>query len=99
MTFDGLGTVPIQVKIMSLYLCSWFGQYLCELIANRYAQQNNQPKWVDVSTDGIVILMGIHMLPQIKDYWSMDSLLGVLAVQRSIKCLLENFGNCGPTFT
>ena len=42
---------------------------LCELIAvetNRYAQQNNCPKWVDVSTAdfwiflGIVILMGIH---------------------------------------
>jgi len=53
---------------------------LCELIAvetNRYAKQNNCPKWVDVSTDevwillGIVVLMGIHRLPQIKDYWSM----------------------------
>ena len=29
---------------------------LCELIAvetNRYAQQNNHPKWVDVSTDEV----------------------------------------------
>ena len=52
---------------------------LCELIAletNRYAQQNNG---VDVSTDevwiflGIVILMGIRRLPQIKNYWSMES--------------------------
>ena len=66
---------------------------LCELIAvetNRYAQQNNRPKWVDVSTDevwiflGIVVLMGIYWLPQIKDYWSMDRLLGVPAVQQSI---------------
>ena len=66
---------------------------LCELIAvetNRYARQKKRPKWVDVSTDevwvflGIVVLMGIHRLPQIKDYWSMDSLLGVPAVQRSM---------------
>ena len=28
--------------------------------------------------------MGIHRLPQIKDYWSMGSLLGVLAVQQSM---------------
>ena len=48
-----------------------------ELIAveiNRYAWQNNHPKWFDVSTDevwiflGIVILMEIHGLPQNKEH-------------------------------
>ena len=67
---------------------------LCELIAienNRHAQQKNCPKWVDVSTDGVWIFLGIvvwwefiYRLPQMKDYWSMDSLLGVLAVQQSM---------------
>ena len=54
--------------------------FLCELIG---VQQNNHPIWVDISRDevwiflGIVVVMGIHRLPQIKVYWSMDSLIGV----------------------
>ena len=34
---------------------------LCEVIAvetNRYAQQNNHPKWVDVSTDEVLDIPG-----------------------------------------
>ena len=44
--------------------------------------RNKRTNWVDVSTDeiwtflGIVILMGIHRLPRVKNYWSTDSLLG-----------------------
>ena len=82
----------IQVKTMSLPSCSWFNwpTSLCAVETNKYVQQNNRPKWVDVSADevwiflGIVILMGIHRLLQIKDYWGMDSLLCVSAVQQSM---------------
>ena len=71
---------------------------LCELIAvetNRYAQKNNCPKWVDVSTHegwifmGIVVLIRIHRLPQIKEYWSMDILLGVPAVQKILGTVVQ----------
>ena len=78
-------------------MCPWFPMAAFEVVYHSFvvvcakvAHQNNRPKWVDVSTDevwiflGIVILMGIHRLPQIKDYWSMDSLLGVSAVQESM---------------
>ena len=57
---------------------------------NRYARWKKRTNWVDVSTDeiwtflGIVILMGIHRLPRVKNYWSTDSLLGVPAVQQSM---------------
>ena len=45
---------------------------------------------VDVSTDEIwtflciIILMEIHRLPRVKNYWSIDSLLGVPAIQQSM---------------
>ena len=57
---------------------------------NRYARWKKHTNWVDVSTDeictflGIVILMGIHRLPRVKNYWSTDSLPGVPAIQQSM---------------
>lgn len=66
---------------------------LTSLIAdesNRYAGQKKRSNWVDVTTDevwtflGIIITMGIHRLPRIRDYWSSDSLLGVPAVQQAM---------------
>ena len=83
---------PSCNNALDFFLLLW-PTSLCELIAvetNRYARQNNRPKWVDVSTDevwtflGIIILMGIHRLPRISNYWSQDSLLGISAVQQAM---------------
>ena len=66
---------------------------LTSLIANetnRYARQKVRSNWVDVTTDelwtffGIIIAMGLHRLPRIRDYWSSDSLLGIPAVQQAM---------------
>ena len=52
---------------------------LITLETNRYALQKRRPNWVDVTIDetrtflGILILMGIHRLPRISNYWSKDS--------------------------
>ena len=71
---------------------------LCELIAietNRYAQQNNCPKWVDDEVWiflWIVVLMGIHTKLRTTGAWT-------VCRQCSSQCPLEDFGNCGPNFT
>lgn len=64
---------------------------LCEVIieeTNRYARDRMYAKWVDIDGEGelwtffaVIILMGIHRLPEIGDYWSTDWLLGVFSVQ------------------
>lgn len=68
-------------------------EWLTSLIAvetNRYARQKKRKNWVDVSTEeiwtflGIIILMGIHRLPWIRNYWSTDSLLGVPLVRQAM---------------
>ena len=57
---------------------------------NRYARQRNRSNWVDVSAGeiwtflGIIILMGIHRLPRIRNYWSKDDFLGLPAVRQSM---------------
>ena len=72
---------------------------LCSLIAdetNRYAFQKKRKQWVSTNTSeiwtflGIVILMGIHRLPRIRDYWSTNTLLGVPRIQQqmSLKAIL-----------
>ena len=64
---------------------------LITLETNRYAQQKMRPNWVDVTVDetwtflGILILMGIHRLPRINNYWSKDSLLGVSPIQEAMR--------------
>ena len=64
---------------------------LCELIAletNRYAMQNGVSNWASVGVDelwtflAIVVLMGVHRLPRIRNYWSKDPLLGIPSLQR-----------------
>ena len=54
--------------------------------ANVYVQQNPPSaryKWYDTTMSemylflGIIIAMGVHVLPFLTDYWSSDSLLGV----------------------
>ena len=70
---------------------------LCELIAketNMYATENRKiRKWTNVTTEevwaflGIIVVMGIHRLPEIDNYWSSDPLLGVESVK---KCMSRN---------
>ena len=64
---------------------------LCEIIAtetNRYAHQKGVSDWESVSVAevwsflGIVILMGIHRLPCISNYWSRDSFLGIPSLRQ-----------------
>ena len=66
-------------------------QSLCDLIVaetNRYARLRKKGNWADVDREemwtfmGINILMGIHRLPRISNYWSRDSLLGIPALKR-----------------
>lgn len=53
---------------------------------NRYAKQNNSKNWSDVTLQemkafiGCLIVMGIHQLPALKNYWSSDPFLRVEAV-------------------
>ena len=70
---------------------------LCELIAQetkQYAIVDRKLKnWSDVTAEelwaflGIIVIMGIHHLPEIDNYWSSDRFLGVEAVQ---KCMSRN---------
>ena len=75
------------------YLQLLWPDSLTSLIAvetNRYAHQKKRSNWVDVSKDevwsflGIIVLMGIHRLPRVRNYWSKDELLGVSAVQEAM---------------
>ena len=75
------------------YLLLLWPESLTSLIAaetNKYACQNKRRNWVDVSTEeiwtflGITILMGVHRLPRIRNYWSTNSLLGVPAVRQAM---------------
>ena len=56
--------------------------------ANRYARQRNRFNWVDVTVEeiwtffGILVLMGIHRLPRVRNYWSTDHLLGLEPIQQ-----------------
>ena len=72
------------------YLRLLWPESLCELIAletDRYANQKGVTNWVSVSVSevwsflGIVILMGVHRLPRIRNYWSKDCFLGISALQ------------------
>jgi hypothetical protein len=62
----------------------------------RMASCNWKPTTVEIKTFiAIQILMGIHMLPELRHYWSSDNLLGVPAVSNLItktrfKKLAEN---------
>ena len=75
------------------YLLLLWPESLTSMIAtetNRYARQKNRSNWVDVTTEeiwtffGIIILMGIHRLPRVKNYWSTDSLLGLDPIRQSM---------------
>ena len=71
------------------YLVLLWTESLCELIAletDRYANHKGVSEWQSVSVAevwsflGIVILMGIHRLPGIRNYWSKDCFLGISAL-------------------
>ena len=78
-------------------------QSLCDLIVaetNRYARLRKKGNWADVDREemwtfmGINILMGIHRLPRISNYWSRDGLLGIPALKGT--CVGTDFGKFGP---
>ncbi|CAB3247092.1 unnamed protein product [Arctia plantaginis] len=64
-----------------IYFRFFFTDEVLSLIAeqtNLYAAQNKQKNWVDVSNEeiqafvGMLVLMGVHPLPNIDLYWSTD---------------------------
>ena len=66
---------------------------ICQMICletNNYALQHNRLNWAPVSTDevwtflAIVVLMGIHRLPTINQYWSQNRFLGVPAIPQQM---------------
>ena len=68
------------------YLYLLCPQSLCDLIVvetNSYARLRKKGNWIDVDREeiwtfmGINLLMRIHRLPRISNYWSRDSLLGI----------------------
>ena len=78
------------------YLLLMWPEALCELIVvetNRYAYQKKAKKWVDIDIDevwafmGISTAMGIHRLPEIRNYWSSDDFLRVDYIK---KCMSLN---------
>ena len=65
------------------YLRLLWPESLCELIAletDRYANQKGVSVSEVWSFLGIVILMGVHRLPRIRNYWSKDCFLGISAL-------------------
>ena len=93
--FEGLAgpvddTSPISNNALDYLKLVW-PQMLCEMLAhetNRYASQNRVPHWRNTTATemwsflGAVLLMGIHVLPRITNYWSQDKFLGVEALSR-----------------
>ena len=84
---DPRSTTPLD------YLMLLWPDSLVDVIVtetNRYALSKGRPHWKNVIKDeiwtflGIILLMGIHRLPKIRNYWSKDSLLGVPGVGRSM---------------
>ena len=64
---------------------------ICAMLAdqtNRYAAQNRVQRWQRTTATeiwsflGAILLMGIHVLPRITNYWSKDRFLGVGALSR-----------------
>ena len=53
------------------------------LETNRYAVQKGVSNWENTTIAemwtylGIILLMGIHRLPRIKKYWSIDKFMGI----------------------
>ena len=94
-TFEGIEgpsrDIPPNENNPFEYLSLLWPASLCELIAletDRYALQNGARNWQSVSVAelwtflGIILLMGIHRLPRIRNYWSNDRLLGIAALQQ-----------------
>ena len=73
------------------YLQQLWPTHLCALLAdqtNRYALQRGVSRWQPVTAGeiwtflGVILLMGVHVLPRFESYWSRDSLLGIPSLSR-----------------
>ena len=89
-TFEGIEgpfqDIPPNDNNALEYLQFLWPASLCKLIAvktNRYVNQRGVANWQQTDSSevwkflGIVVLMGTHRLPHIRDYWSRDPFLGV----------------------
>ena len=83
-TFQGIhGPVDPKDNDALKYLRLLWPESLCELIAletDRYANQKGVSVSEVWSFLGILILMGVHRLPRICNYWSKDCFLGISAL-------------------
>ena len=82
-----------------LYFSQIFGEDTLDHIAqqtNLYAQQNppgESYKWTPTCADeiklfiGMLLVMGIHRLPEVSDYWSKNPLLGVSSISKCMPIL------------
>ena len=73
------------------YLMLVWPTAICEMLAdqtNRYAAQNGVRHWRRTTATemwsflGAILLMGIHVLPRLTNYWSKDRFLGVTALAK-----------------
>ena len=86
-----LSSDPSCTDIVSYFESLW-PNYLMELIVvetNRYAREHRKrASWVDVTKDelstflGIILVIGWHKLPRIRDMWSADPYCGIPEVQK-----------------
>lgn len=90
-TFDTQPTPHTSIGITNdlSYFMEFFDDYLFSLIVdqtNLYALQKSLKNWNSLSIPelkaymGCLILMGIHQLPRLENYWSSDPLLNVSRV-------------------
>lgn len=87
-----------------VYFRFFFTDEVLSLIAeqtNLYATQNKQKNWVDVTNEeiraflGMLVLMGVHPLPNIDLYWSTDPFFCVREIAdvmtvKKIKMIMKN---------
>ena len=87
-----VNTDPLTTSCLEFVKLLW-PDCLCDHIAsetNAYARQSGAKDWVDTDSEevwvflGIVIMMGIHRLPTIGDYWSRNPFLGVIPVKQAM---------------
>lgn len=96
-------TFPNRSSPLAYFRCFFSDDIISLLLeqTNLYAAQNKQKNWVDVSAEemqaffGMLVLMGVHPLPNIDLYWSTDPLFCVREIadvmtSKRFKIILRN---------